>query len=296
MLKRGIGKDSLDIHLYGIDELIYDELDVVDEEFDKELFSSGKYILVSPFEGNRKLSVYSPGEKVCLCNTFGEIKEYEVLAIANVPSRLNSGHVHMPDPEFILPASEYRNFTKNTSPMLSTFNVEDEKEAFFENQLATYCDNASNLDYVSRGYYMEMFKKDREMYVVIGMTLSIILGLIGIVNYLNSMITSIVTRRREFALMSCVGMTSKQLNLMVIAEGLIYMIITVMVVLSFGLVIEKGALWFVSTVIGYISDALQIKATLVCVPLLALLAIIVPCSVFNTIKEKSTIEKLLSSD
>ena len=180
--------------------------------------------------------------------------------------------------------------------MIITFNIEDEKEGAFEKQLTAYCDNASNLEYVSKDYYKEMFNKDREMFVVIGLTLSIILGLIGIANYLNSMITSIITRRREFALMSCVGMTSKQLTFMVIAEGLIYMMITVMFTLTFGLVIEKGALCFVSRVFEYISDTMQIKAILFCVPILAILAIMVPYAAFNATKEKSAIEKLLASD
>lgn len=296
VLEGGKGKESLDIHLYGIDESIYDELNVVGAGFDKKLFNSGDYILVSSFEGNRELSVYSPGEIINLCNERGETKEYKILGIANVPSRLDAGHVHMPNPEFILPTDEYRNFTNNTAPMIITFNIEDEKEGAFEKQLTAYCDNASNLEYVSKDYYKEMFNKDREMFVVIGLTLSIILGLIGIANYLNSMITSIITRRREFALMSCVGMTSNQLTFMVIAEGFIYMMITVMFTLTFGLVIEKGALCFVSRVFEYISDTMQIKAILFCVPILAILAIIVPYAAFNATKEKSAIEKLLASD
>lgn len=91
-------------------------------------------------------------------------------------------------------------------------------------------------------------------------------------------------------------MTSNQLTFMVIAEGFIYMMITVMFTLTFGLVIEKGALCFVSRVFEYISDTMQIKAILFCVPILAILAIIVPYAAFNATKEKSAIEKLLASD
>ncbi|MDD3279883.1 MAG: ABC transporter permease [Lachnospiraceae bacterium] len=56
-------------------------------------------------------------------------------------------------------------------------------------------------------------------------TISTALSFIGIVNYLNTIITDIMTRKREFAIMESIGLTRKQLRWMLTLEGLFYCIL-----------------------------------------------------------------------
>ena len=49
-----------------------------------------------------------------------------------------------------------------------------------------------------------------------------VIGLIGMLNFINSVLTNIVTRRKEFAMMEAIGMTKKQLLQMLILEGIYY--------------------------------------------------------------------------
>lgn len=51
----------------------------------------------------------------------------------------------------------------------------------------------------------------------------IIIGFIGFMNMVNTMIISITTRSREYGIMQAVGMTGKQLNKVFTLQGLIYM-------------------------------------------------------------------------
>lgn len=59
------------------------------------------------------------------------------------------------------------------------------------------------------------------MYLIVGGILSFILGLIGLLNFINSMITSISARQHEFAVLRSIGMTGSQLKNMLICYGII---------------------------------------------------------------------------
>ncbi len=62
-------------------------------------------------------------------------------------------------------------------------------------------------------------KKLENMFLLVGGVTSLIIGAIGILNFINAMLTSIISRRREFAMLQSIGMTNKQLNKMLILEG-----------------------------------------------------------------------------
>lgn len=64
--------------------------------------------------------------------------------------------------------------------------------------------------------------------------LSLILILMGLLNYLNVIATGILSRQRELAVMECVGMTGRQIRWMLAAEGGLYCVIVGTLVLTAG--------------------------------------------------------------
>ncbi len=65
-------------------------------------------------------------------------------------------------------------------------------------------------------------------------SLLIILSLIGFMNMANTMITGIVTRKREFGILQAIGMNNRQLNQMLQLEGLIFTLGTAAISLILG--------------------------------------------------------------
>ena len=65
-------------------------------------------------------------------------------------------------------------------------------------------------------------------------TVSLIFIFMGIMNYLNIMLTDIVIRSREFTVMRNIGLTENQLKWMLTLEGLFYCMITAGILGSFG--------------------------------------------------------------
>ncbi len=65
-------------------------------------------------------------------------------------------------------------------------------------------------------------------------TFLIILGVIGFMNMANTMITNILTRKREFGIMQAIGMSNRQLNQMLQLEGLVFTVGTLFISMLLG--------------------------------------------------------------
>ena len=62
-----------------------------------------------------------------------------------------------------------------------------------------------------------------------------IIGVIGFLNMANTIITSIITRKKEYGVLQAIGMTNRQLNLMLQSEGLFFTIGTILMALIIGM-------------------------------------------------------------
>ncbi|WP_242850758.1 ABC transporter permease [Clostridium massiliodielmoense] len=132
------------------------------------------------------------------------------------------------------------------------------------------------MNYESKNLFVSHFKDMQNMVLTIGGALSFIIGTIGILNFINSILTSIISRRREFAMLQSVGMTDKQLYKLVMYEGFFYAFFTIVIVLVMGsifscVVVKKAmvALWFCSY-------KFVILPLIIASPLLILISLVIP--------------------
>lgn len=131
--------------------------------------------------------------------------------------------------------------TGETGAMKTAFNAEESAIPAIQEWIENYCESVDpNMAYRSRETFAAEFEGVQNMYLTVGGLLSFILALIGILNFINSVITSVQTRRQELAVLQSVGMTGKQLKKMLIGEGLWYTAITVLITLTIGSLITYG--------------------------------------------------------
>lgn len=110
-----------------------------------------------------------------------------------------------------------------------------------EEFLNKYVKNADpDLDFESKKGYSEQFLSFRQMFLLIGTAASLVVALVGILNYINAIVTGIRARRREMAVLQSIGMTGRQLKEMLILEGCTYGILAIL--LSFALSILMQSL------------------------------------------------------
>ncbi|MFQ9941667.1 MAG: ABC transporter permease, partial [Blautia hansenii] len=123
----------------------------------------------------------------------------------------------------LMPAERFCQLWPDSTMRKLYVNVEEEKTAQAEEEVRTYLKetgNHSNL--TSKATIAEQYEKQTKSSAVMGNAISVVIAIVGILNFINSMVTSVVSRRKEFAMIQSVGMSKKQLRKMLILEGLYY--------------------------------------------------------------------------
>lgn len=277
--------------IYGIDRDAFAYLS--DCGISWEEFNSGGYCLLYEHGGNEEDWMFGAGDKVTLQPEKGAAKEYEVLAVVQLPYPLTTRSFPVLGISPVLPEEEYLAFTGKSGVMNLSLTVRDDKEAEVESFLASYTEYGNDeLVYVSKQTYIDEFESFVSMFWIVGGALSFILALIGILNFINAIITSILTRKQEFAMMEAVGMTRKQLRAMLVFEGLLYAGLTVGFSLTVGNVIcgflvnvAAGTFWF-------FKYSFVIWPILVCAPVLAALSALIPYGAYGQMSRDSIVERL----
>ncbi len=282
----------IDSHLYGIDEFVISKMEIKEGNFDLEKFKTGNYIIVTDYIfGDEKY--YSIGDKVTIDYGNGNKKEYEVMAIGDIPFVLGPQHIHYFDVYFSMYSDEFIKQTGTKGSMKIAFNVEESKYETIEKWVENYCENINKeLDYKSRTSCENEFKGMKNMFLIVGGILSFILALIGVLNFINSSITSVQTRRRELAMFQAIGMTGKQLKGMLISEGLCYTGLSFIFVLTIGNILTYLLVNSFSNQMWYFTYSLNILPILASIPVLLFFSIVIPTMCYNNMQKISVVDRL----
>ncbi len=151
--------------------------------------------------------------------------EYTVCALVGIPFSLSYRSRLVEGISAILTGDALRQDSgQELHVMCYAFDTPDEAaeetaEAFLADLSAG---ESSGLMYESKAMLRADFNNFRNMFLIVGGVLCFIVGLVGTLNFFNAILTGIVTRRREFAMLQSVGMTGKQLKRMLVYEGVFY--------------------------------------------------------------------------
>lgn len=148
------------------------------------------------------------------------------------------------------------------------------------------------MNYDSRETYIRSFHDLTSLIVTIGGALSVIIGFIGIANFVNSVLTSIVTRRREFAMLQSIGMTGKQLKRMLVWEGVYYAAGTIIASAVTGTLFSLVAVRAIASGIWFFTYWFIFWPMLVVYPFLLLLTMVIPALLYRGTAKASIIERL----
>ena len=275
---------KINSHIYGVDQYPFEEMEMVAGKLDWNKFKTGKYVIASSAvtgsDDDEKNSFYQIGDTVNLTFQDGSSAEYEVMAIGDIRSAMGPKHSHGIDVYFTLPKDEYLKHVMSNGAMKLCFNVNDDKIENAEAFVKEYCDVIKpNLGYTSRKIYLEDFKGLVNMFLLVGGALSIILALIGILNFVNLTYTSIHERKTELEVLRAVGMTKKQMQNMLVSEGVIHIILTFAFVLTIGLLINHLLVNLIAGQTIMFSYKFVIWPILACIPAFALVSMVIPvCS------------------
>ena len=216
---------------------------------------------------------------------------YTVTAVVAVPTSLS--YRYYGNDEFILGADTFKQDTGTDSIMYYAFNTDDDATAAMEDFLKEYTTNVDpNYDYESKSTYIEQFEGMRNMFAMTGGTLSLIVALVGVLNFFNAILTGITTRRREFAMLQSIGMTSKQLRRMLIIEGLLYTMGALLLALVLTLLMTPVMSQAVSSMFWFFSFKPTYWPILAMLPIFVIIGTVLPLLSGRLMSRHSIVDRL----
>lgn len=311
-LNFNLGDDGRPIcNVYGMEETALSRMDIQEGETDAhvlyEKMENGAGVLLGVISDRSTMQIAEDfdlleiGDVITVYKDGEAIMELPVLAkaaingddqetgyTANGPYTVGGDGLYL-----YLPSSVYEEIYDEPSVYKYSFNVDENERAnmtaFLENYIAQV---DTSLNYLSADSAREEAQATRTMLQFVGGLIGIIFGVAGVLNLTNTIITTILARRHEFATMQSIGMTTKQLTRMMIWEGVYYAIgacivgLILSVVLAFTVVrVLTGSIWY------FTFHFTLFPAVIACVVLL-IVAAIVPVIALKVFNKGSIVEKL----
>lgn len=304
-LQEAIGRKQAGSVIYGIDGIpldIYSKEEYwVNGSFDEELFDTGEYVLaigpgVEPGIKEQNMPTVSVGSQVDI-----EGRKYTVMVVLNSLQPVTEGAVEDISQnvfflDFVMPAKTFQeNWPENKLRKLY-FNVSDDKNGEAQEKLDDYFSRAGmTLPVTSRESMTRQYEKETRSGAVMGNAVSIVIALVGVLNFVNSMVTAIVSRKKEFAMIQSVGMTKMQLCKLLVFEGLDYVGLTLIVsYICSALSVGIGVRAMIAG--GFTTFRFTLLPLTVCTPLLLILATLIPYLCFKNLEKDSLVERLRATD
>lgn len=289
----------IDGNTYGISQLLMDSLEGVEGKLDWKKFQTGKYVITTRFgdpeEADNGIDFFLPGETITIYNEQGESRQYEVMAVANIPYACGMKVFGMFNCDYLLPEEEFLDFMGEQQPMRTLFNVDPAQEQQMQQWLTAYCQNVNpDLKCTSKESVKREYDSYKNMIFIVGNLLCLTLACIGILNFINTMVTSVLSRKQEFAMMEAVGMTGKQLCQMLCMEGGCYAVLTAIVSLILSSLLSTGLIRSVELV--FFRYQFTLFPVILCLPFLFLVVLAVPALCYRNMSRISVVERMVTTE
>ena len=219
---------------------------------------------------------------------------YTICAYVTVPYAM-SFRYYTRGYSFVLPIEKLNNDSQHESiPMFYLFDTPDDiTEAYAENYLTDLtADDLSGLMYESKATLRAEFESFQNMFLLLGGLLCAIIGLVGVLNFFNTIMTGILSRKREFAVLQAVGMTNRQLKAMLVYEGLFYALSSAAAALVLSLLVNPLVGNLLENMFWFFSAKFTIVPVIIAIPIFALLGWLIPYIMYEHAAKHSIVEQL----
>ena len=224
--------------------------------------------------------------------------EYTVCALVELPYSMSYRYGGIGYNTILSVDTAQRDSGDAVIPMLYLFDTADEAdEAEAEQYLSKLtAGEFSPLMYESKATARSEFAQFRQMFLLIGGILCAIIGLVGLLNFFNAMMTGILSRRREFAVLQAVGMTGNQLKKMLVYEGLFYALGAALSALLLSMILSPLIAGLLENMFWFFSYKFTVLPILITVPFFTVLGIVLPLITYGFASKRSIVERLRESD
>ena len=242
-----------------------------------------------------KSSENTPGEYIKYKVARSHDVRYTVCAVVSVPYSMSFRYSDFSSIDAVINSERLRaDSDAEIFPMFYMFDApdrsaEDGDEAFLKELTSS---PASSLMYESKATVRAEFEGFRNMFTLLGGVLCVITGLVGILNFFNSIMTGMMSRRYEFAVLQSIGMTGKQLRSMLIYEGLLYAACAILLSIVLSIIIEPIAGRMLENMFWFYSYRFTLKGIFITAPVFLAAGAALPALLYRSFSRRSIIERL----
>lgn len=290
-----VSSNKISVHLMGINKTIFDKLEWKNQKCEWEDFVTGDYVIVdySDKNSNEPTSYYKNGDEFYMKYKSGSEKKYEILGEATLPYAIDYPYSDIFYLSVLVPEEEYIDKTGNDCAMYATIDAKVNQRKNVERYIKQTITKQNDMINVFSILDMEeSFQNYVNKYYDIGAILVAVLSFIGIMNFFNTITTSVFSRKKELTLLEIVGMTKKQIEKMLMFEGIIYLSGAFLIAIA---LIYIGAEKLLASTVGiafFFHMHLTILPCICLLPILFILAIFIPKYQFRKMCTESIVDRI----
>lgn len=218
-------RDDYWLNIYGINEFNLRDNMIIEDAIDFKTFYEGRGVFEGTWgELGGSDAHYDIGETVTIANGNGKKVDFVVIGHLDLGSNLMSCQISGDDTyDLYISDSSFKRYFNDNSVMTYTFDVKpNSSEA--ETKVARIVNEYSDASYRSKGTYVKEFQNLKDGMKLIGCILCVVASFIALINLINTLVMSVLSRKKEIATLRSIGMSRGQLKKMLLYESVYYTI------------------------------------------------------------------------
>ncbi|MGN0144614.1 MAG: FtsX-like permease family protein [Clostridium sp.] len=267
---------------------------IVDGEIDEDKFDQGNYIIYQNFDRSNEVEAVHAGDKIDIefyneeDNKYIE-KNVEVMAV--IQNEDNHDTSIFSDIGICMSINDFKNLYPNYNELIASIGINTNnkvKMAEQQDEIKQLMNEYSAYQVKFKSKYdVQLYcEKEKNIIILIGGFFSMFFAIIGIASLINSFVSTILSKKIEYARMQAVGMTNNQLVFKFIKEGMKMYIPAVVTFLP----IETGILIYAKKLFS--NYLLFGQSVLMIIITFMLISIIIAISLVKIFNKKSIVERL----
>jgi putative ABC transport system permease protein len=287
--------------LKGIDSLQLGEINkTLSVPIDVEAFEHGEIAFINSRNGNENdIEIADCFSEVSVLDIKGGEKEDGFQMINGGMVSYNGSGIgsstSFSGPEILISNSFLQQYFSEPHILSVDINTQSADEESIYNTI-TDLSKSQEVEMISRYAARKDMQDAKTIMMVLGGGVSLILGLIGIFNFVNVMSVGIITRKQELATLESIGMSKAQLKSMLKKEGIGYAVITIICCLTIGNLLNYIIFLLIKNVAAYARFTYPFLAIFLMYLIIAMICFSTPEIVYRSISKKTLVERLREGD
>ncbi len=278
--------------VFGIDSVYLEEINkTLNSPIDMSAFEQGNVVLLSKtVEG-----LIGPGQEIAIQTQNGQHSFIVANGFLNDGFRAGGSKARGTAPDLYISQAALQELFPQYRVFRAAFDTDGRQDENILQELRRITASRPNIDIISRYERREEMRNYLITAKVLGTGLSAILLLVGVMNFVNTMVVNVSTRRYELAILESIGMTKRQIKRMLSMEGCCYWGVSIFLVATVGTAIFIPLYKIFSRFASYAVFSYPIIPLALVAGLVLLICIIVPVWTYKADVRLPTVERLRTS-